>query len=79
MKYLKRVLDKIDLIADDGNDVDVFLSLSCTPKKSVLIRARQANLGKKYHTMNQWRTVKTHRMGNALDSMCASTTWRLVY
>ena len=51
-------MEKTDLIADDGK-VDVFFSLSCTPRKYVLTQARQAKVGKKHKdSMNRWRTVE---------------------
>jgi len=58
-EYLKKVQATTDLIPDDVN-VDVYYSLSRTPRKSALTRARRANLGAKHlDAMNRWRTVET--------------------
>ena len=57
-KYLRQVQDTTNWIAGDVN-VDVFFSLSRTPRKTALTRARRANLGKKHvDSMNRWRTVE---------------------
>ena len=57
--YLKKVQATTDFIPDDVN-VDVYYSLSRTPRKSALTRARRANIGTKHlDAMNRWRTVET--------------------
>jgi hypothetical protein len=57
-EYLKRVQHDTDLIEDSIN-VDVYFSLSRTPRKSATARAQRANLSKEHiDKMNRWRTIE---------------------
>jgi len=57
--YLKRVQALTSFVPDDVN-VDIYYSLSRTPRKSALTRARRANIGSTHlDAMNRWRTVET--------------------
>lgn len=57
-EYLKRVQSETDLIDDDIN-VDVMYSLSRTPRKSALTRAKRAGLGKEFQEdMNRWKKIE---------------------
>ena len=58
-KYLKQVQDKTSWISGDAN-INVFFSLSCTPRKYVLTRSRRYNLVRKYlYSINWWMTIES--------------------
>ena len=59
--YLRQVQEKTNWTAGEVS-VDVYFSVSQTPSKSILTRARRATLGKKhFDSMIRWRTVGSAR------------------